>query len=165
MGRYSDRREKAMSFLERHADKWMPEPNSGCWIWFGAQISTGYGNTRERGRPVYAHRRSWEETNGRKLAPGEIARHRCDMPCCVNPDHLVAGTMKDNSQDAIARGRWNPGRGERHKSNVVTEAQVREIRAAHSGKHGHTKALAEQYGVSRRTIQQIATRETWRWLK
>jgi DNA-directed RNA polymerase sigma subunit (sigma70/sigma32) len=47
----------------------------------------------------------------------------------------------------------------------VTEAQVREIRAAHTGKHGHTKALAEQYGVSKRTIQQIAARATWGWLK
>jgi hypothetical protein len=155
-------------FLEAHSDKWMPEPNSGCWIWFGAQVghgvSFGYGSARERGKHILAHRQSYADANNYTLRKGDVVRHRCDSPWCVNPDHLLIGTMKDNSQDAIARGRWNPGKGERHKSNVLTEQQVRDIRATHSGGHGQTKAMAEQYGVSRRTIHQIVARETWGWL-
>lgn len=158
-------------FLDRHADKWMPEPNTGCWIWFGAWTAAtkssrwvGYGCVRRNGKTALAHRTVYSEANEIRLSDKDVVRHSCDNPCCINPEHLVIGSMKDNSQDAIRRGRWNPGRGERHGSNVVSEAQVREIRTAHSGKHGHTKALAERYGVSRRTIHQIVAKETWGWL-
>lgn len=36
---------------------------------------------------------------------GLVARHTCDNPRCVNPDHLVEGTQKDNIGDAVQRGR------------------------------------------------------------
>lgn len=38
--------------------------------------------------------------------------HTCDNPWCINPDHLYIGTIDDNIDDMIERGRSN--RGERH---------------------------------------------------
>ena len=33
-------------------------------------------------------------------------RHRCDVRCCVRPDHLLAGTQAQNVADTVRRGRW-----------------------------------------------------------
>ena len=40
--------------------------------------------------------------------PGMCVLHRCDVPGCVNPDHLFVGTFKDNTQDMIRKGRNSP---------------------------------------------------------
>lgn len=46
---------------------------------------------------------------GRVLETREQALHRCDEPLCVRPDHLFLGTARDNTRDALAKGRLRPG--------------------------------------------------------
>ena len=84
-----------------------PEPNSGCWIYAGAGPHDGYGNFTYGGRSgvtVGAHRFMWLATFG-EIPPGANVLHRCDMPFCVNPDHLFLGTQTDNMVDMVAKGR------------------------------------------------------------
>lgn len=83
---------------------WIPEPNSGCWLWLGGVMGRGYGRFNWKPANNYTHRASW------MLYRGDIPKkmdvcHSCDVPWCVNPDHLFVGTRQDNIRDMMTKGR------------------------------------------------------------
>jgi hypothetical protein len=91
--------------IERITARVSPEPNTGCWIWLGDRDSGGYGRLMVDGKRRSAHRFAWEIANGRPAPADREVCHRCDNPSCVNPDHLYAGTSRDNKLDCLLRGR------------------------------------------------------------
>lgn len=81
----------------------------GCWLWTGARKNKqGHGSIGIRGRTVCAHRVSWMLANG-DIPEGLCVLHKCDVPACVNPDHLYAGTHRQNMRDAAERNRMVAG--------------------------------------------------------
>lgn len=119
------RRPLAVRF-EKH---FTPEPNSGCWLWFGATDSRGYGQMRIAKRARHATHVSLELV-GRTVPTGMQACHHCDTPECVNPEHLFIGTMKDNVADMMAKGRHDHsglelGRGKQVAEELKTAALER----------------------------------------
>lgn len=75
---------------------------------WGCLQKDGYGRKMIEGRVYMAHRVAWAEANGvdfTTMTPDMIIRHTCDNPPCINPEHLVLGTHKDNAQDRVERGR------------------------------------------------------------
>jgi hypothetical protein len=95
---------------ERFEQYVFPEPNSGCFLWVGAWGTKGYGQFHIGGRSGAAHkahRVAWELANG-PIPVGLQVLHKCDTPCCVNPDHLFLGSNLDNHRDKARKGR---GRG------------------------------------------------------
>ncbi len=103
--------------IEEFMELCEPIPEAGCWLWTGGLRAQRYGSFKT----WYAHRFSFEAFS-RPLRAGEVVRHTCDTPLCVNPDHLRAGSQRDNMQDALVRGRlWlgssNPAA--RHSADTV----------------------------------------------
>jgi hypothetical protein len=82
----------------------------------------------------------------------------------VNPQHLFVGTPQENVDDKVQKGRHCIG--ERNGNVLLTESDVRAIRAAcDKRRYGQKVALAKRYGVSFATIQDITSGRTWRWVE
>jgi hypothetical protein len=87
----------------------------GCWIWTSDKAKFGHGRfcvtVNGKSLVYFAHRIAYYEHHnlpiprGRCGALGPIIAHRCDVPQCVNPDHLFLTDQKGNIRDAIAKGR------------------------------------------------------------
>lgn len=81
---------------------------NGCWPWQGSKNQSGYGLYHYMGKHTTAHRVAWQVFTGDRIPNGLLVLHRCDNPPCVNPEHLFLGTNRDNTLDAIAKGRMKP---------------------------------------------------------
>lgn len=126
---------------------------TGCLEWTGCKTDKGYGRLYFNGGPRLAHRLAYEEWRGPTNDLGVL--HRCDNPCCINPEHLFLGTRADNNRDRKEKGRSSAG--ERHPFSKLTEEQVREIRNSPLG----PTALGRIYGVSRGAIRGAKTGLNW----
>lgn len=118
------------SALIRFEKKYIPEPNSGCWIWIGAingrdERASFYFD----GKVIYGHRASYLMFRG-PIRDGEQVLHSCDLPSCVNPDHLWLGSIFDNMQDMEKKGRgvYPRLRGAQCSWKKLSDEQVAEIK-------------------------------------
>lgn len=88
-----------------------------CWLWVGCHNRYGYGRIAEGwrgGRDFMAHRVAWELAHpDESIGEGEVICHSCDNPPCCNPKHLWKGTIADNNNDKVIKGR---GRARKSKS-------------------------------------------------
>lgn len=80
-----------------------------CWLWNRCKSKLGYGHAKFKGKHWTAHRLAYTLLKG-PIPKGKIVCHSCDNPACVNPAHLWLGTHKENTRNAIAKGRLNPGK-------------------------------------------------------
>jgi len=140
---------------------WIPEPNSGCWLWLGQLNRLGYGviGRRAKSKQMFAHRAAYIMAHG-SIPAGMDILHRCDVRCCVNPDHLYAGTHTDNMHDMFSKGRRKAARGSAHWAAKLIAEDVLAIRSS-SEPH---KVLAIRYCVSTHNIHTIRSNRSWRHL-
>jgi hypothetical protein len=147
-------------FFERYFDRYIEEPMSGCWPWLGSLTTAGYGNLTVNYETLYAHRCSFECVNGDGSADGVIVRHRCDFPCCINPEHLIGGTQMQNVADMISRGRANRAFGVAVNTAKLTGADVVVMRDM--ARSGQTIAeIKKLFPVKWDTINNAVTGKNW----
>ncbi len=140
------------------ADRFWPKVliGDGCWEWAAGKYSDGYGQFgHER-----AHRVAYRLMVG-PVPAGQCVMHRCDNRSCVRPGHLATGTLKDNYDDMVAKGRRaQVPRGESHWGAKLTSAAVLEIRRRRASGE-KLSALAIAYGVAESTVSNAATGHRW----
>jgi hypothetical protein len=137
----------------------VPEARSDeCWEWQSVRNRRGYGKFWLNGRTDLAHRVSYELHNG-PIPAGDLVRHTCDNPPCVNPAHLLVGSRKDNARDAVERGQYL--RGEDNPRAKLTAEQVCEIRTLWATRSETQVSMAQRLGVSRAAVQFALNGTSW----
>lgn len=139
-----------LNLLEKLDFYSIPEPNSGCLLWTGAVMGIGHGKVWWDGRHWPAHRAAWICAHGEPPAKQHVC-HKCDVPACINIDHLFLGSGADNSKDMARKGR---GTGVFSASDVVAiRADPRSV-----------VELARIYGVSVATIYSARRGQYYSWV-
>jgi hypothetical protein len=90
------------------------------------------------------------------LSKGDVVMHSCDNGLCVNPSHLSAGTIRENTIDMFSKGRSNNffmrcgQSGESNANAKLTKETANEIRKFYE-KHKCTFGkLADEFGLKSR---------------
>lgn len=137
---------------------------SGCWEWGGRATKKTENYSTPiiwvNGKNRIASRVMWEISFG-DIPKGMFVCHRCDLPLCLNPEHLFLGTHRDNMDDMVQKGRNARPRGDMSATSILREEQVRKIMI--DDRPG--VVIAKEYGVARTTIYAIKGGQNWGWLK
>lgn len=150
--------------MTKWSDEAHPLLKTKCLLWTGSLRAHGYGQCWFRGKCARkAHRVSWILHNG-EIPKDMAVLHRCDVPACVNPEHLFLGTQLDNIADMAAkRRRVNPPpqHGQSNYGAKLTWQLVRKIRGEHS-QGAKTSELAKKYGLQFGPMWRIVTMRGWK---
>lgn len=137
-----------------------PGMSDPCHVWTGDTRGAGYGSIKIGGKKIATHRLAWELANG-PIPPGLLALHHCDNPPCVRVTHLFLGTVKDNAQDMLAKGRGNKARGESHGRAKKSEGEIRALLAEYAAGGVTQKELAARYGLHPIYVNKVITGKKW----
>lgn len=122
-----------------------------CWEWQGKLYSNGYGFFGgPKASSHLAHRIAYWIANA--SVDGVIC-HKCDNRKCVNPSHLFSGTMSDNVQDALSKGRIG---------RVCSYAKAQAIREMYETGLYTQQYLAGVFSVSKHTVTAIVNNRIWK---
>ena len=122
-----------------------------CWLWTGARDTAGYGSLTINKKKVRATRWSYEFHKS-PIPDGLLICHTCDVPACVNPEHLWAGTYSENALDMVSKNRQGPSKTHCYKGHSYEEVgcYVR-IKPLNSARQGGTEWRCCKKCVSDRT--------------
>lgn len=140
-----------------------------CWLWCGSMHKSGYGTFCINQTLYQAHRVAYFLAH-----PGEIelaapadksakqfVLHTCDMRACCNPEHLFLGSIADNTQDMVKKGRQRGVIGENNPASKLSHRNVRTIRRLLTESGLTQWEIARRFGVSQSAISHIKLKHTY----
>ena len=151
------------------------QKTDSCWLWIAGKTRSGYVSFRASNRALFAHRISWVLVHGR-IPSGMCVCHMCDIPACVNPEHLFLGTHAENMRDAANKNRFPKGEqhhahrspevmrpplGERNGNAKLRDEWIPFIRKRLAEGESQ-RSIAADYGVSHGMIGRISRGTAWR---
>ena len=152
------------SIQKRFESKVEQIPFMDCHVWIAATNKFGYGKLSDgKNGWIFAHRFSYELKNG-EIPDGKYVLHKCDNPCCVNPEHLYLGDYKQNAQDREQRNRGNHVFGELHGRKKLGFEQVLKIREQYKTGKFSFRHLGKIYCVDGKTVSDIVKNKLWQRL-
>ena len=167
---------KAWERLLKHSTESTEPPPPGlekpCRLFNAFIDNGGYGKISYRGKRTSAHRASLMISLRTDSLPktnnnGEImhARHLCNNQVCIEPTHILLGTLSENGEDKVKNGLL---KGEKNSAATITEETARNIKLSFFPK-GHKdyktwKEIAAQFCTTTRIVERIRMGESWYWL-
>ena len=155
------------------------EPDE-CWPWLAYVNDDGYGKFGIGSNVYSAHRVSFFIEHGylppkNRFDETVVIMHDCENPSCVNPKHLVPGTVKENMRypGCIRKLReWHKTRAGKERIENVSKTLRRKFMTPDrmrikneillAKKHGVlAETLAERYGKSKHLIYMIWQGRAW----
>ena len=152
----------ALALLKEMLAK-IPDDPAKCVEWPLLRDRHGYGRMTNpfedpESKVAFVHRVAWDLTHDRVEGKPNIL-HSCDNPPCFRPSHLFPGTMRDNTQDALSKGRLL--HGEQASWSKLTIEQVREIRELRSSGMTSWK-IAKRLKIPYSRAYDVAVGNTWK---
>lgn len=133
---------------------------SGCRVWLGAHSSCNRPVFHLGGSNRYAHRIIWEINNGR-IPERQCVCHSCDNPRCINIDHLFLGTLRDNHDDMVLKGRRASFAGVNNSNAKLCDMDVKLMRALHYQNGCSARQIGFRFGVHPVVALKAIKGETW----
>lgn len=125
----------------------------------------GYARQWRGGKRYLMHRLAYCDANNvaNESISDLVVRHTCDNPRCINPEHLLLGTQKDNMADKVIRGRQACNRliGTRNGRCKISEDVIAEIKRLYipGSRDNNQAALCRKYGISSQHMSQIVNNQ------
>lgn len=140
--------------IEFAIENYIPVPESGCYLWESSCQDTKrgreYGQVRINGKIEKAHRAIYKHFFG-EIHKDMVVMHKCDVPCCINPEHLILGTHQENMNDMVGKGRQKTGTYKLSKQEVIDIFY----------KNGTAAEIAKDYNIHFSMVWMIKKRKRW----
>lgn len=148
--------------LIRFEQKTTPVPFCGCLFWVGGTNEHGYGVFWNGTRLEKAHRFALRASGVDVPSDADVC-HSCDIPCCVNADHLFVGDAQSNVSDMWEKSRATVQRrrGLSQSQAKLTDGKAETIRALWATGRWKQRDIAAEFDVSQRLVWNVIHDLNW----
>src|SRR3990167_2103817 len=144
----------------KYFDKYVVRTSEGCWKWTGRVNIGGYPQLADN---YPAHKFSYEYYV-KPIPKGLYALHHCDTRSCCNFSHIFLGTLNDNNQDMIKKGRMYINYGGKSPKRKLSARSCIEIKKLLKTGLSQNK-ISKKFNISQSGIVDIKSGRTYKNVK